>query len=85
MADLLALQPNMKIDLHIVAAEERKDKVFAEMLRPVFSRLEAGPLYKTCSFISYDSVLAIRGLKMLQHTAPTIIAEYEERAQIENI
>ena len=33
MADLLALQPNMDIRLHIVAPEERREKVFHEMLR----------------------------------------------------
>jgi hypothetical protein len=75
----------MSIKLHIVAPEERKDKVFREMLRPVFAYLEAGPLYKTCTFISYDSVLAIRALKTLQHTTATIIAEYEERAEAEDI
>jgi len=32
MADLLALQPNMDIQLHIVAPEARKDKVFTESL-----------------------------------------------------
>ena len=44
MADLLALQPNMDIRLHIVAPDERRDKVFAEIRRPVFSLLERGPL-----------------------------------------
>jgi len=35
MADLLALQPNMDIRLHIVAPEARKQKVFDEIRRPV--------------------------------------------------
>ena len=30
MADLLALQPNMDIKLHIVAPEAKRDKVFQE-------------------------------------------------------
>jgi hypothetical protein len=47
MADLLALQPNMNIRLHIVAPDERRDKVFKEMLRPVFSLLD--PRRKHCS------------------------------------
>lgn len=37
MADLLALQPNMNIALHIVAPAERREKVLAEIRRPVFS------------------------------------------------
>ena len=56
MADLLALQPNMDIRLHIVAPEERREKVFAEIRRPVFSLLESGPLSESCTFISYESV-----------------------------
>src|SRR5262249_51831354 len=39
MADLLALQPNMDIKLHIVAPEARKRKVMTEIQRPVFSLL----------------------------------------------
>gem|GEM_PF-5027383 len=42
MADLLALQPNMKIKLHIVAPPAKRDKVFQEIRRPVFSLLESG-------------------------------------------
>ena len=37
MADLLALQPNMQIRRHIVAPDERREKVLREIKRPVFS------------------------------------------------
>ena len=40
MADLLALQPNMQIKLHILAPEERWEKVLREIKRPVFSLLK---------------------------------------------
>ena len=59
MADLLALQPNMDIKLHIVAPDERRDRVFNEMKRPVFSVLERGPLSRRSSFLSYESVDAM--------------------------
>lgn len=81
MADLLALQPNMDIRLHIVAPDERHDKVFREMKRPVFSLLDRGPLSKSCTFISYENVEAIHGLEHLAHTNDSIIGEYEEPAQ----
>jgi hypothetical protein len=81
MADLLALQPNMDIRLHIVAPDERRDKVFREMLRPVFSLLERRPLSDSCTFISYESVDTIRALPHLAHTHDSIIAEYEELAE----
>jgi hypothetical protein len=81
MADLLALQPNMKIQLHIVAPDERREKVFREMLRPVFTYLEAGPLARTCTFLSYESVIAIRALGSLAHTNDSVIKDYEEHAE----
>jgi hypothetical protein len=80
MADLLALQPNMDIRLHIAAPVERREKVLREMVRPVFSLLDRGPLSRSCTYISYESVNAIRGLGHLAHTNDSIIAEYEERA-----
>ena len=81
MADLLALQPNMRINLHIVAPDERRDKVFREMKRPVFLYLEGGPLPHSCTFISYESVEAIYGLEHLAYTKESIIKEYEELAE----
>lgn len=82
MADLLALQPNMDIRLHIVAPDERREKVFREMSRPVFMLLERGPLSNSCTFISYESVDVIRALRHLAHTNEGIIADYEERAEV---
>jgi hypothetical protein len=81
MADLLALQPNMDIRLHIVAPDERREKVFRGMARPVFSLLERGPLARICSFISYESVDEIRNLKHLEDTRDSVIRSYEERAE----
>jgi hypothetical protein len=81
MADLLALQPNMDIRLHIVAPVERREKVFHEMKRPVFSLLDRGPLSRSCTFISYESVNALNALEHLAHTNDGIIAEYEESAE----
>lgn len=52
MADLLALQPNMDIKLHIVAPVTRREKVFQELRRPVFSLLERGPLFEYCTYLS---------------------------------
>jgi hypothetical protein len=81
MADLLALQPNMDIRLHIVAPDERREKVFSEIRRPVFALLGRGPLARSCTFLSYESVDEIRGLEHLAYTTDNIIREYEEQAQ----
>jgi hypothetical protein len=66
MADLLALQPNMDIKLHIVAPEARREKVLQEIRRPVFSLLERQPLAACCTYVSYE---AVRELAAEQHLA----------------
>jgi len=80
MADLLALQPNMDIRLHIVAPLQRREKVFQEIRRPVFSLLERGPLSESCTFISYDSVRELGGQQHLEHLSDTVLDDYEEEA-----
>ncbi len=81
MADLLALQPNMDIKLHIVAPSSRKDKVFQELQRPVFSLLEKGALSELCTYISYDSLDELVKQKLLSHLSDTVLAEYEEEVE----
>jgi hypothetical protein len=78
MADLLALQPNMDIKLHIVAPEARKAKVMAEIQRPVFSLLEKGPLSEYCTFLPYGSLRELSKLKHLQYLSDEVLEEYAE-------
>ncbi|MCY4558041.1 MAG: hypothetical protein OXF79_17070 [Chloroflexi bacterium] len=82
MADLLALQPNMDIRLHIVAPPDKRERVLREIRRPVFSLLDRGPLYEQCSFLPYDSIDALEQTQHLAHMSDTIIAEYEETAEV---
>jgi hypothetical protein len=81
MADLLALQPNMEIRLHIVAPAARREKVFQELRRPVFSLLERGPLSESCTYLSYDSVRDVGKQPHLSHLNETVLDEYEEEAE----
>jgi hypothetical protein len=78
MADLLALQPNMDIKLHIVAPEARKLKVMNEIQRPVFSLLEKGPLSEYCTFLPYGSLQELSALKHLQYLSDAVLEEYAE-------
>ena len=78
MADLLALQPNMDIRLHIVAPTPRREKVFQELRRPVFSLLERGPLSESCSYLSYDSIRELAEQPHLAHLSDSVLDEYEE-------
>jgi len=78
MADLLALQPNMDIKLHLVAPEARKTKVMGEIQRPVFSLLEKGPLSEYCTFLPYGSLRELSKLKHLQYLSDEVLEEYAE-------
>ena len=80
MADLLALQPNMDIRLHIVAPAARREKVFQELRRPVFSLLDRGPLSDSCSLLSYDSVRELATHSHLSYLSDSVLEEYEEDA-----
>lgn len=78
MADLLALQPNMDIKLHIVAPDSRKEKVFQELRRPVFSLLERGPLSESCTYLSYSSIVELSKEKHLSHLSDSVLDDYSE-------
>jgi hypothetical protein len=81
MADLLALQPNMDIRLHIVAPVARREKVFQEIRRPVFSLLERAALSEVCTFLSYDSLRELGEQPHLVHLSDSVLDEYEESAE----
>ncbi len=80
MADLLALQPNMAINLHIVAPYERRDKVSSEIRRPVFSLLDRGPLAESCTYLSYESLREIAQEKLLGHLSDSVLDAFAEEA-----
>ena len=81
MADLLALQPNMDIKLHIVAPTSRRDKVFSEIRRPVFSLLERGPLTDSCTYLAYEDIRELGSEKHLAYLSDSVLDEYAEEAE----
>ncbi len=81
MADLCALLPNINVSLHIVAPESRREKVFQEITRPVFSLLEHSPLSERCTYLSYGSVRELAGLEYLSHTTDGVLEEFVEYAE----
>jgi len=81
MADLVALQPNIKVKLHIVAGVERREKVLREIQRPVFSLLEGCALRDLCTYLSYDLVREIGELPHLEHLSEGVLSKYEEWAE----
>lgn len=58
LSDLVTLQPNINIDLYLVAPSARREKVARQLSRPTFDR-PPRPLSGLCRFISYD---ALKGL-----------------------
>jgi hypothetical protein len=81
MADLLALQPNLQINLHIVGPIERKRKFFSEVKRPVFSFLDPNPLKNVCTFLSYDTIRELAQLETLRFTSPNYLDELIEEEE----
>ena len=80
MADLLALQPNFNIKLHIVAQESRREKVFQEIRRPVFQLMEGGALSEKCTYLSYEAVRDLRKAKFLKSMSASVLDDLEEKA-----
>ena len=81
MADLVALQPDIKIKMHIVAPSDRQEKFSTEIRRPVFSYMTNGRLSDMCTFISYDDVRHISELEYLSHTRDGILESFEVSAE----
>jgi hypothetical protein len=81
MADLCALLPNINVSLHIVAPEARRERVFQEITRPVFSLLEHSPLSKRCTYLAYGSVHELAELEYLSHTTDSVLDEFVEYAE----
>ncbi|MGC6472371.1 MAG: hypothetical protein ACON4W_05810 [Parvibaculales bacterium] len=78
LGDLLAAQPNIMIKTHIVAPYEKKEKVKSQILRPIFSTLDGGPMYERCSFLSYKDLHDIIEIDHLSRMRSDILEDYEE-------
>lgn len=81
MADLLALQPNFHTKLHIVAPDERRKKVFQELMRPAFSIFPQGPLSKLCTYLPYEGVQELAENPNLEYLKPEVLDKFEELAE----
>jgi hypothetical protein len=65
MSDLLALQPNLDINLYLVAPDERRAKVEQEIQRPTF-KLREKPLPGTCGFLPFGKLMEyVEGIRKL--------------------
>lgn len=81
MADLMALQPNLSIQAHIVAPIDRRTKVLQEITQPVFALLEKGPLSESCTYLSYDTVKELSEDENLEYMKDNVLDKYAEYAE----
>jgi hypothetical protein len=56
MGDLIAALPNFRISLFSVAPEEKREKVFAELTRPLFRFGLDPPLEEICRYVSFEAL-----------------------------
>ena len=84
MADLLALQPNMDIRLHIVAPEERREKVFAEIRRPGVLVAGERPACRRAARSSRMRACASSRRRATWNTCPTACWSAMRRSQRKN-
>lgn len=80
LSDLVAMQPNIKIQLFIVAPDERREKVFNEIDRPTFSKALKTPLREMCQYISYSSLREEleRAGDLVQYLRPNFLEKIAE-------
>lgn len=79
MSDLVSMQPNIKINLYLVAPDDKRDKVISEINRPTFAKLKPS-LPKICKYIPYSklkSELNQLGHK-IKYLRPEFIADIAE-------
>lgn len=81
MSDLLALQPNLNINLFIVAPESRRQKVRDEILRPTFQWRDR-PLSSVCGYLPFSTVKeqaeGIRRLNLAAALKPDFLTAHAE-------
>lgn len=88
MSDLLALQPNLDINLFLVAPDERRAKVEQELLRPSFS-LREKPLAKVCGFLPFgklcEQLSGIRKLRLGASLRATFLKSTAEYFTVDDV
>lgn len=81
MSDLLALQPNLDIDLYLVAPDDRRGKVEQEILRPTFN-LRERRLAEVCGFLAFSRLIetfeGIRKLGLASSLKPDFLRKTAE-------
>lgn len=83
LSDLIAMQPNLNIPLYLVAPDERRDGVIAQVNRPTFCRLNP-PMNRMCRFISAETLRdkIVQIDKLTRHLSPGFLVDLSESCEI---
>lgn len=75
--------PNINIPLDIVAPDERRNKVYAEVNRPIFSNLPI-PMNQICKYIPFSGLRdAVKNAgAMIKYMKPEFLDEIAEECEI---
>lgn len=83
MADLIAMLPYINIPLYIVAPNERREKVYEEVNRPVFSNLPT-PMNQICKYIAFSKLrdAITKTGSMIKYLKPEFLDEIAEECEL---
>lgn len=86
MADLIAMQPNLRIPLYLVAPDERRNKVMSEVNRPTFSGLKP-PMKELCRFISIPILQerVTQAAPFVRRLLPEFVEDFAESCELEAV
>lgn len=84
MADLIAMQPNINIPLYIVAPDDRRSKVYAEVNRPVFTSLPT-PMNQICKYLSFSALreAITKAGSMIRYLKPEFLDDIAEECEVD--
>ncbi|MBI4700795.1 MAG: hypothetical protein HY744_06465 [Deltaproteobacteria bacterium] len=84
MADLVSMQPNLKIPLFLVAPDDKRHKVFGEVNRPTFARLKP-PLHEVCRYLSFGALRErVKSVTpVVRYLKPEFLDEVAESCEVE--
>ena len=82
MSDLVSMQPNINLNLYLVAPDERREKIMDEIRRPTFARLKP-PLPTVCKYIPYSILKQEVGTlgQKARHLKPEFIDDIAESCE----
>lgn len=83
MSDLVAMQPNLKIPLFLVAPDERRLKAIHEVNRPTFSVALDPKLVDICRYISFSALREhiTQARPYLKYLTPEFLQEISESCE----